>query len=246
LPVAVLVVVALGVRHRTLNELRIGNESLRERLDDQRPMPPAEPTPGVQATNPVMALSREERSELLQLRGQILRLLRESQEISNRVVTLSQRATKPMPTQSKQMPTPDQSDPKAKIQAMNEHMRSEPYRNVRSFNIALGEFIKEHDGQIPDDLAQVESSSRKPLPMRISERFELMQSGKISEEALSYTLVAREKEPHQLRDGRWVRHYLRADGGTMSAGPVAKPDWKGWERSTGLFLKLQAQRKSHP
>lgn len=122
-------------------------------------------------------------------------------------------------------------------------MRSEPYRNARSLNIAFGNYLKAHSGVLPENLAEVENSGRSPLPQGISGRFELMRSGRISEEALSYTLVAREKESQRQPDGRWMRSYLRADGGTITAGPVSKPDWQAWERSTEKLLKQEAQQK---
>ena len=247
----VLIAVAFCVRQRTLNELRASNQSLRHQLDAQVPTLGAQPTPAVQPTNPVAVLSPDERTELLRLRGQILPLRRELQEMSNRVGVLAQPAPQRVPTQSWQMPSPQQNDRKAEIQAMNEFMRSGPYRSARNLNIALGNYIEAHSGELPDDLAKLEASAGHPLPQGVSQRFELIRSGTISEEALSCTFVAREKQPQQLADGRWIRLYLRADGGTVTAtlGPVTKPDWKVWERSNETFMKqeaLQKQERTQP
>ena len=248
-PLTVLVAAAFIARQRTLNEVRAGNESLRQQINAQRSVPMAEPPPAVQSTNPVVALNLDEHTELLRLRGKIQPLRRGLQEMSNRVVTLAQPAIQRASTQTKQLPPPQPSDRNAEIQVMNTFMRSEPYRNARDFNIALGDYLKAHSGEIPDDLVKVETSSRSSLPQGVSERFELIQSGKIPEEALSYTLVAREKEPQQLTDGRWIRIYLRADGGTTTATlrSASKSDWKAWERSNEAFMKKQAQQtKSAP
>lgn len=114
LPITVLIAVTIGVRQRTLNELRAGNQSLREQLDAQSSAPAAEPPPAAQSTNLVVALSADERTELLRLRGQILPLRRELQEMSNQVVTLSQPAAQPASTQTKQLPPSEQSDRKTK------------------------------------------------------------------------------------------------------------------------------------
>ena len=241
--VAVLIAVALGVRQRTLNELRAGNQSFLQQLEGQAPAPSAEPMPAVQATNAVFALSPDERAELLKLRGQILPLRRELQEMSNRLVALAQPPPSRVSAKSRQIPT--EADRKAEIEEMNAYTRSEPYRSARNLSIALGEHIKIHGGELPGDLVQVEPVARHPLPQGVSQRFELMRSGAIPEEALTYTLVAREKEPQQLSDGRWRRLYLGANGGTETAtlGPITKPDWKEWERGNEMFMKKEALRK---
>ncbi len=224
---------------------RNSNQSLRQQLDAQTSETVAGTTPAVQSTNPVAALSPDERTELLRLRGQTRPLRRELQEMSNRVAALAQPAPQRVSTDTKQIHSPEQIDRSAEIQAMNAFMRSEPYMSTRALNIALGDYLKANSGELPDDLAKVETSARRPLPQGVSERFELMRSGKILEEARSYALVAREKEPQQLADGRWMRLYLRADGGTLTAtvGSATKPAWKAWERSNEAFMKQQAQQK---
>ncbi len=72
-----------------------------------------------------------------------------------------------------------------------------------------------------------------------------MRSGKVPEEALAYTLVAREKEPQQLPNGTWRRLYVTADGGTDTAtiGSAKKSDWKNWERHEEALMKEYAQQK---
>ena len=241
---AVLTGAVVWVRQPILNQLRASNQSLRQQLDAQAPVPVAEQTPPDRSTNPVIALSPVERTELLQLRGQILPLHSELQAMSNRVATLAQPAIQHASKQSKPLPHPEQIDRKGETEVMNAYMRSEPYRNGRNFNKALGDYLKAHAGELPDNLAIVETSARSPLPQGVSERFELMRTGRISEEALSYTLVAREREPQHLADGRWARSYLRADGGTCTATfeSASKPDWKGWERSNETMMKMQAQQ----
>jgi hypothetical protein len=242
---AVLIGSVVCLRQPILNQLRAGNQSLRQQLEAQAPVPVAEQTPPARSTNPVIALSPVERTELLQLRGQILPLRRELQEMSNHVATLAQPAIQRASKQTKLLPLPEHIDRKAETEVMNAFMLGEPYSNARSFNKALGDYLKAHAGELPDNLAVVETSARSPLPQGVSERFELMRNGRIPEEALSYTLVAREKEPQHLADGRWARSYLRADGGTCTATfeSASKPDWKGWERSTETIMKMQAQQK---
>ena len=242
---AVLTGAVLWVRQPILNQLRASNRSLHQQLKAQAPVPVAERTPPTRSTNPAIALSPVERTELLQLRGQILPLRSELQEMSNRVAALAQPALQHAPKQTKPLPLPEQIDRKGETEVMNTYMRSEPYRNARSFNKALGDYLKAHAGELPDNLAIVETSARSPLPPGVSEQFELIRTGRISEEALSYTLVAREKEPQRLVDGRWARSYLRADGGTCTATfeSASKPDWKGWERSNETIMKMQAQQK---
>lgn len=240
-----LVAMVLCVRQRTLNELRAGNEALRQQFNAQTPETAAGATLVVTSTNPVVALSPDERMELLRLRGQFLPLRRELQEMSNRLTSLAQPAPRRVSTKTKQFHAPEEIDRIAETERFNAYMRTEPYMNARSLNTALGDYLKAHSGEIPDDLAKVEASARSPLPHDVSERFELIRSGKVSEEALTYTFVAREKEPQQLKDGKWQRLYLGADGGTHSPtiGSAKKSDWENWERYWEAFLKKQAQQK---
>ena len=245
LAATVVVTIVFYVRQRTLNALRVGNQSLHQQIDAQVSRPLAGITPAVPSTNPFVALSPDERRELLQLRGQYLPLRRELQEMSNRVAAPAQPAPRRMSTEAKQSQSPERIDQAAEIEADNAYMRSEPYMIVRNFSIALGDFLKAHAGVIPDDLAKIEASSPSPLSPGISDRFELMRSGKVPEEALAYTLVAREKEPQQLSDGTWHRFYLRADGGTVTttSGSAKKSDWKNWERHEEALMKEYAQQK---
>lgn len=222
---------------RTLNELRAGNDSLRHQL--QVPEPAAETNVVQLPGDSLDALSPDERLELLRLRGQVAPLRRELQGLSNRVATLAESSSRRETTPSARLLSSDPAVRRAEIERRNAYFRSEPYRNVRNLSIALGRYIKSHSGELPDDLASLEASANHAFAPDTSERFELMRRGKIPEEARAYTLVAREKQPEQLADGSWRRHYVKADGGTWTAGlgPASKPDWKARERSAEKELK---------
>jgi hypothetical protein len=233
--VAAAVIAVFVARQLALNKVKDNNESLRQRINAQTSESATDLPMALQSTKPIVALKPHERSELLRLRGQIQLLHRELQEMSNRVVILAQPSVQRAPAQTNQLLPSEQSDRKAEIQVMNTFTRTEPYKNARILSIALRDYLKAHSGELPDDLAKVDS----PLQQSVSERFELMRSGRIPEEARPYTLVAREKQPHQMEDGRWFRIYLRADGASVTATlrSASRSDWKAWEQSDEAFMK---------
>jgi hypothetical protein len=232
------VIILFAARHRALSRLRAGNASLQQQLDSQAVATVPEPATAGPSTNSIAQLNPDELSELLRLRGQISPLRRELQDMSNRVVMLSQ-PKRVAPVQARQM-TPERQ---AEMQTTHAFMQSEPFTSAMSLAGALKEYLKTHAGELPDDLAHVAALARPPLSEDVSRRFELMQAGIVPEEARSYTFVAREKEARQLPDGKWVRIYIQADGGTSIAGPAETPDWPGWERFHEAMGKQRARKE---
>ena len=238
------VMIFLAVRHRTLSNLRTSNASLQHQLDSQATAKMNASATTGHATNSVVQLNPEERTELLRLRGQMLPLHRELQDLSNRIAMLSQ--PKRVASVQASQTTPERQ---AEMQAMQTFMQSEPFSSAMSLAAAMKEYLKIHDGELPDDLAHVAALARPPLSEDVSQRFELMRAGIVPEEARSYTFVAREKEARQLPDGKWVRVYVQANAAVSVAGPVAQPDWLGWERFHEAMDKQRArkeQRKTQP
>lgn len=235
---AIVVVVAFAARQRTLNELRTGNESLRRRFDSQAAVPAPNPSAAVQPTHSVPPLSEDERSELLKLRGQFAPLQRELAEASNRVATLNQ--PKPQRTGASPANDPTSPPPVPKMQA------AERNEDAKRLAAVLGKYLTDHSGELPDDLGKLEALASPALPAGTGQRFELMRAGVVPEEARSYTLAAREKQPQQLSlgdNGLWTRIYLRADGSIITVnGYGYSPNWSAAERNEEASARRDALR----
>ena len=76
--------VLLTLRQRTLNELRAGNEILRQQLSTATSTNELAQVPQAGVTNSATSLTARERAELLRLRGQVGLLRRELRTLSNK------------------------------------------------------------------------------------------------------------------------------------------------------------------
>ncbi len=245
---AALVTLSFAVRQRTMNSLRASNQRLQQRLDAQTaaPAPAPDPAPVIRQTNAASELSAEERTELLRLRGQVLPLRSELQAASNRVVALNQpKPDSPMPAPSVQAKIQVGSpELQTRVQALQAFQRSETYTSAQSLASALRKYLLQNAGQLPDDLAKVEAFGDPALPPGVSQRFELIKSGTVPEEARSYTLVAREKDPQQSPDGWWRRIYFLADGlPFILSHQGQQPDWPAVERRVFEAAAQRAQQQ---
>jgi len=236
---ALVVVMAFVARQRTLKGLRAGNESLRQQINTPAATPESAGLTESLSTNSVTQLSSAERRELIRLRGQIQPLRGELQDMSNRVALLNQPRPRSGPAQTKEMPPERQAGMQAEI----DFRGSEPFTSAIGLAFAMRKYLDEHAGELPADLTKAEALANPSLPEGVGLRYELMRSGTVPAEGESYSLIAREKEARQLTDGKWVRIYLHANGGTSLAGPMDQPDWPAWERLQEAIGKATARKK---
>lgn len=228
-------------RRGELREVRQENLQLREQLAVVSPRPP-----DPEATQPINPpLTPEERAELLTLRGEVSRLLRDLPAASNRLAQATQPA-----------PAPAESAAEAARQQAMERIRNLPEETHRFHRAGhqIGQLfrahLEAHDGHLPESLAGWDAASQ--LDAEATEllgHLELIPHDPIPPEARAYTFVAREREARQTPDGKWSRGYIRADATVMVAGPVEEPDWPRFERfQTGLAReearKEAARRRS--
>jgi hypothetical protein len=219
---ALTVIIALAAlfvaRQRTLHALRADNDTLRKQVELEKssrgavaPEPPAEAATELN--------DRDER-ELLQLRSKILPLKEQLRDVSNRVVILENPRTGGAPP-----------GPLSPQEAMEAYRQSEATVNACWLGMAVGKYVQDNDGKLPDDLATMEGREL-PVPAGVSQRFELMGTNKVSPEKRAFSLIAREKQAQQLPDGEWIRTYL-VPGGVVILGPLQKDDWADEESHYG-------------
>lgn len=227
-------------RQRTLNKLRAGNESLLQQINEQAVPPASVPATRSQSTNAVAQLSPDERRELLRLRGQIQPLRGELQDRSNRVAMLNQPRPRSVTTQAGKT----SAEPPPKVQEKIAYMQTEGFKGAQRLADALRVYMAEHAGELPHKLTEVEALAHPSLPEGLSQRFELTRSGMVPEEARPYTFIAREKEPQQLPNGKWVRIYISAKGYASISGPSEpQPDWSEVERLAEARGKQRARKE---
>ena len=221
LPAAVVLALAcrFAVSQRALNEVRSENESLRQQIEAQTNAVASETPAETPAAITATALTVEEKHELLRLRGQVPTLRRDVAEASNRIAG-------PTPTerQGKNAHADMTPELRKENEALVAFMDSDAFRSADELARALRLYLQEHGGQIPTDLSAVLSPGNSAVPEGAVQRFELLRTGAITDDApgLAYVVVAREKTLQQLSDGRWVRLFIRANGG-LSVIPVS-PD----------------------
>jgi hypothetical protein len=85
LAATIAVAIALGSGQRALDELRAANLLLQRQVEARAGAPDPAPASEAPSPNPVAALTPQEQSELLRLRGQIQPLRQELANISNRL-----------------------------------------------------------------------------------------------------------------------------------------------------------------
>ena len=205
------------VRQRSLSELRSDNEALQRQIEAPGGGGGSEAVTETLSTNSAVALSVEEKAELLRLRAQVQSLRSDVAEASNRVAALNR---PPARTAARS------GNPSAELEqnrnAFVEFTRTAAYRNADQLAKALQQYLLQHAGQVPLDLAVLESPGNAALAEGTIQRFELVRTGAIVEnpDLAPYVLIAHEKEPLQLPDGKWVRLYIQANGGLTIAGPL--------------------------
>jgi hypothetical protein len=210
------VLAAFFVRQRTLNELQSENESQRQQIE-------AQGSNGISRTAiaPVATaatLTAEEQSELLRLRGQVPQLRSEASEASNRLAGLGQ--VRPSVVAGGSDRSAQAGSARREFEVLRE---TALYQSANNLAHAVGAHMLQNGGKIPDDLAAVPAPDKNSFDAETVRRFELVRSGTVTDnpEMTPYTLIAHEKEPTQLPDGKWVRFYIQANGGLTVAGPLA-------------------------
>jgi hypothetical protein len=205
----------LVARQSALKELRAGNETLRRQFESQTNLVPSPSAADNSSTDSATPLSAEEKSELLRLRGQFPSLRSQLADASNHVVSLSQPHA-PNTAQEGQVSLRVQQE----NLVMEDFMRSEAFLSARALSKAVQTYIQEHDGQLPENLAAVQLPGDRDVAEQTIRRFELVRSGTITDDPsmLPYLLVAREREPIQLPDGRRLYLFIQANGGLTING----------------------------
>lgn len=233
-------------RHGELREVRQENRRLREQLAGEEPaaVPPRQPAPAT--TQPgTPPLTPEGRAELLTLRGEVARLLRDLPAASNRLA----QTTQPAPA------SPGSTAEAARQQASGSiGNRPEETEKIHRFGRTgdqigrlLLAHLEVHDGHLPESLIGWEAASG--LDAEAAEllgHLELIPNDPIPPEARAYTFVAREREARQTPDGRWIRGYILADANVlmMSVSPPEEPDWPRFERRQTGVAREQARREA--
>jgi hypothetical protein len=241
-----LVVVAAAacfvLRQRALSEIRSANESLREQVKTEGGGARPEVAAEVSSTNSALPLSAEERNELLRLRGQISSLHSEATAASNRVAGLA----RPMVVAGDRKVSPQMQKDRDAFRAF---METPYYQNANRLAQAVRIYRLQHGGRIPEDLSAVLAPDTNSFTEETVKRFELIRTGVVISEDLEitpYELIAHEKEPAQLPDGKWVRLYIQANGGLTVAGPLPnKPplDDSSFIRQMEETVKQKARAK---
>lgn len=231
------------VRQRSLKELQSDNETLQRQIEAPGGGAGSEAVTEIPSTNSAVALSVDEKAELLRLRAQVQSLRSDATEASNRVVGLNRPPVRTAARGGNPSAELDQSR-----NAFIEFTRTPAYRNADQLAKALQQYLLQHAGQVPLDLAVLESPGNATLAEGTIQRFELVRTGTIVEnpDLAPYVLIAHEKEPIQLPDGKWVRFYLQANGGLTIAGPLPnKPplDDSDFIRHMEEFGKQKVQPK---
>jgi hypothetical protein len=207
------------VRQHALSELQTANESLRWQIEVQNKSAGLEPVASVPAAESTNILSAAERNELLRLRNQVPFLRSEVNTVSNRVAEVNRPPPPQRPPAAGPRPASDAQSP------MGLFLESQTYRRAQTLAGALHKYLQENGWQMPDDLAQLPAAAA--LPEGTIQGFELIRKGLVSDDpsGAPYLLLAREKEPRQLSDGRWIRLYIQGNGGLTIVGPLPnKPD----------------------
>jgi hypothetical protein len=224
-------ILTLAARRGTLHDLEIVNESLRQGTDSL-PQPVA-PRPE-QSSADADQLNPDERAELLRLRGQILPLQQEIRDISNRIerATALSSADQIRILQTNTQTAEMAQKQRAQSQAAQAFFQSEPvhtlYRNAAALGQKLQKYLRENNGQLPQDLSILDGAP---------DGFELMRSGSLRQEEEEGALVARQKNPVQTPDGKWVRLYVRADGAAVAAARPTNDNWTSWEQRSSERAK---------
>ena len=234
-----------AMRQRTLNDLRTGNDALHKELEI--PVAPVEPgpIPKERPAVPTNELTADERIELLRLRGQMRPLLDELQAASNRVAEFARAKAEQRGPVTVSQPRINGDQPH--MQVMEAYRRTPAFKDAEAFGSALRNYLSRNGGQLPEDLARVESYGDGGLPAGVSRRFEQMLSGPIPEDARSRTLFAREKDPQQQADGWFTRIYFFADGTRSTFGMNSASytqDWTVIERRAEAGARQRALQRA--
>jgi hypothetical protein len=212
-----------------LHDLRSENEAIREKLKTEVVMTPAPQEP--QGRWPEEKLSREERHELLLLRGQVQPLRRQVQELSAQVEHEETNAAQKRAAQTLRT---DMLERQTIMQGTMSFHRSEAAIALRERGSALGQrlhaYLEANNGSLPDDLSKLgaNASSEKTN----DDEFELMRSGAVPADDEASTLVARQKLPTLMPNGRLSRLYVLANGNVMFGMLATNGDWTRFEERT--------------
>ncbi|MCW5559538.1 MAG: hypothetical protein KIT22_17115 [Verrucomicrobiae bacterium] len=224
-------------RHGELRKVRQENSRLREQITGEKLSVVSALPVGQTAASPASPpLTPEERAELLTLRGKAARLYRDLPAASNRLAG----GTRPSSAASESAADAAQGN------AVESDLPEETRQFLRAgskIGERLRSHIEAHDGRLPESLDHWEGAAGLDAEaMEVLERLELMPNAPLPPEARADTLVAREREPRQAPDGKWIRGYIRGDGHAVSLGPVEESDFPRLERRLTGSAKERARR----
>jgi len=224
-------------RSRELNEVRRTRAVLRQQIEERRGRTDLPATPPSHAT----PLTREERKQLLTLRGQVGQLRREVMAATERLARLTPSAGTNLPAH--RPPPAGLVDPL--------YDPSEDYGP--GLTAAAGEIghrlyvhAERHGGRLPAELTPDLVSDLSTDAVDLAGRLELLPGEPLTPETDCCIFIAREREARRTADGQWVRLYLVANGQKIFAGPTGNPDWDRWERERLGVLRESLRRRMQP
>jgi hypothetical protein len=177
--------------------------------------------------------TQADQRELLRLRGQA-GTLRQTEQENARLKTERDRLVKQLaqPGAGQSKETESQETPERKL------MRAKSVFGLR-LGYALIVMAEENGGRFPDklpgavaELLELIGAEQEIRP----QHFELVYKGSWREaNVMDRTILAREKVPFQLADGRWGRIYVFGDGHTETVGADTPDGFAAVEKERGLW-----------
>ena len=114
----------------------------------------------------------------------------------------------------------------------------------RNWTLALMMYAADHEDQVPTDFEQAKGFLDKKARAELetaAEQFEIVYQGKWSQaKNPSKTVVLREKQAHQMPDGKWVKVYGFADGHS-EIHKEADGNFEAWEKERILAPAAPSQ-----
>jgi prepilin-type processing-associated H-X9-DG protein len=215
--ISILIILAIGCalflwRHQALEQLKAERNRLHDQAaeaeNNKGSMAAAEPSAQPEALSP------EEQSELLRLRGEVTRARRELGAESNRLATL-RRAPAVAPRTAAPAPTTE-LDQRTIVNAGRQAM------------LDLILYANAHGNQLPATLPQTSGGDSQRAAADVYEFVGTNLNLNTITSAAS-TIVLREKQPRSNGQGLWLRSYAFADG-HVELAQSPSTDFTTWEQ----------------
>lgn len=235
--VAVAAVTTPMVLQRQAQEkLRVENESLRQQVEQQTQLAAENERLSAliaqTAQTNTQAVPKEQLSELLRLRAEVARLRTESQEVAALKKAQAHNPVDELRQKVNQMP--DKLIPELQVldekkwaedvsrgkldtedgvrQVMANLRRAAKLRFVSDLGVALNEYVKANNGQLPNDLSELKPYFKKPVDDATLQRYALLRTGKASDYSATEPLVG---EKAAVDDQYDTLFKISTDGYTM-------------------------------